>query len=113
MLAASAQVADAWGADVEVVIAGLTNTYSSYITTWEEYQARMFWNSAEALPIVAVDVTILLCLEYRVLGKHTLHARGVNYQQQHIPSAQVQRYEGASTLYGPHTLGAYIQEFRR
>jgi len=32
------QVAPAWGADVEVVIAGLTNTYSSYITTWEEYQ---------------------------------------------------------------------------
>ncbi|PNW83601.1 hypothetical protein CHLRE_05g236500v5 [Chlamydomonas reinhardtii] len=43
-----------------VVVSGLTGTYSSYITTWEEYQ--------------------------------------------------VQRYEGASTLYGPHTLDAYIQE---
>jgi neutral ceramidase len=56
------QVADSWG-DVTVVIAGLTNTYSSYVTTYEEYQ--------------------------------------------------VQRYEGASTIFGPHTLDAYIQEFSR
>ncbi|KAF3448996.1 hypothetical protein FNV43_RR09720 [Rhamnella rubrinervis] len=42
---------------------GLTNTYSQYVTTFEEYQ--------------------------------------------------VQRYEGASTLYGPHTLEAYIQEFKK
>jgi neutral ceramidase len=25
---------------------------------------------------------------------------------------QIQRYEGASTIYGPHTLSAYIQKFR-
>lgn len=25
----------------------------------------------------------------------------------------MQRYEGASTIFGPHTLDAYIQEFRR
>ncbi|KAF5727352.1 Neutral/alkaline non-lysosomal ceramidase isoform 1 [Tripterygium wilfordii] len=49
--------------NVHVVIAGLTNTYSQYVTTLEEYQ--------------------------------------------------VQRYEGASTLYGPHTLSAYIQEFQK
>ncbi|PSS32664.1 Neutral ceramidase [Actinidia chinensis var. chinensis] len=49
--------------NVHIVIAGLTNTYSQYVTTFEEYQ--------------------------------------------------VQRYEGASTLYGPHTLDAYIQEFRK
>nr|XP_043621762.1 neutral ceramidase 1-like [Erigeron canadensis] len=48
---------------VHVVIAGLTNTYSQYITTIEEYE--------------------------------------------------MQRYEGASTLYGPHTLSAYIQEFTK
>lgn len=48
---------------VHVVIAGLTNTYSQYITTFEEYE--------------------------------------------------MQRYEGASTLYGPHTLSAYIQEFTK
>ncbi|KAJ0083881.1 hypothetical protein Patl1_31179 [Pistacia atlantica] len=48
---------------VHVVIAGLTNTYSQYVTTFEEYE--------------------------------------------------VQRYEGASTLYGPHTLSAYIQEFKK
>ncbi|VFR00393.1 unnamed protein product [Cuscuta campestris] len=49
--------------NVHVVIAGLTNTYSQYVTTHEEYQ--------------------------------------------------IQRYEGASTLYGPHTLSAYIQEFKK
>uniref|UniRef100_A0A8B9K218 Neutral ceramidase n=1 Tax=Astyanax mexicanus TaxID=7994 RepID=A0A8B9K218_ASTMX len=46
----------------EVVITGLCNIYTHYITTYEEYQ--------------------------------------------------VQRYEGASTIYGPHTLSAYIQHFR-
>ncbi|XP_078579899.1 neutral ceramidase B-like isoform X1 [Branchiostoma floridae x Branchiostoma japonicum] len=47
--------------DTEVVIAGLSNTYADYITTYEEYQ--------------------------------------------------VQRYEGASTIYGPHTLAAFQQLF--
>lgn len=47
----------------QVVIAGLTNTYSQYVTTYEEYKQ--------------------------------------------------QRYEAASTLYGPHTLSAYIQEFKK
>nr|XP_027089263.1 neutral ceramidase 2-like [Coffea arabica] len=49
--------------NVHVVIAGLSNTYSQYITTFEEYE--------------------------------------------------IQRYEGASTLFGPHTLSAYIQEFKK
>ncbi|KAI4340356.1 hypothetical protein MLD38_025201 [Melastoma candidum] len=52
-----------FSADIHVVIAGLSNTYSQYVTTPEEYQ--------------------------------------------------VQRYEGASTLYGPHTLNAYIQEMTK
>ncbi|KAG7668226.1 hypothetical protein KSW81_002124 [Nannochloris sp. 'desiccata'] len=58
-------VAEAWGGagKVHIVIAGLSNTYSSYITTFEEYSA--------------------------------------------------QRYEGGFTLFGPHTLDAYIQEFRK
>jgi neutral ceramidase len=51
------------GETVLVTIAGLSNTYTHYITTYEEYQG--------------------------------------------------QRYEAASTLYGPHTLDAYIQEFSR
>lgn len=46
-----------------MTISGLTNTYSSYTVTYEEYQA--------------------------------------------------QRYEAASTIFGPHTLDAYIQEFSR
>nr|QOL01216.1 putative extracellular protein TR9_024 [Trebouxia lynnae] len=60
--AVQAQVQPSWG-NVTIAIAGLTNTYSSYVTTFEEYQA--------------------------------------------------QRYEGASTIFGPHTLDAYIQEFLR
>ncbi|XP_061081120.1 neutral ceramidase [Conger conger] len=49
-------------ADTEVVIAGLCNVYTHYITTYEEYQ--------------------------------------------------IQRYEAASTIYGPHTLSAYIKLYR-
>ncbi|KAL0984124.1 hypothetical protein UPYG_G00137430 [Umbra pygmaea] len=48
--------------NTEVVVAGLCNIYTHYITTYEEYQ--------------------------------------------------IQRYEGASTIFGPHTLSAYIQKFR-
>ncbi|XP_028915124.1 putative neutral ceramidase C [Ornithorhynchus anatinus] len=48
--------------NMNVVISGLCNVYTHYITTYEEYQ--------------------------------------------------VQRYESASTIYGPHTLSAYIQLFR-
>jgi neutral ceramidase len=47
----------------EITIAGLANSYTHYVTTFEEYAG--------------------------------------------------QRYEAASTLYGPHTLAAYIQEFER
>ncbi|NWI99499.1 ASAH2 ceramidase, partial [Crypturellus undulatus] len=47
---------------MNVVIAGLCNVYTHYITTYEEYQ--------------------------------------------------VQRYEAASTIYGPHTLSAYMQLYR-
>ncbi|GAU13447.1 hypothetical protein TSUD_127440 [Trifolium subterraneum] len=49
--------------NVHIVITSLSNAYSQYATTYEEYH--------------------------------------------------VQRYEGASTLYGPHTLSAYIQEFKK
>ena len=52
-----------FGDDTYIVIAGLANSYSQYITTIEEYQ--------------------------------------------------IQRYEGGSTLFGPHTLSAYIQEFKK
>lgn len=51
------------GQKVYVTIAGLANTYSSYITTYEEYQA--------------------------------------------------QRYEAASTIFGPNSLSGYIQEYTR
>ncbi|RWS23274.1 neutral ceramidase-like protein [Leptotrombidium deliense] len=45
----------------QVILSGLSNAYSSYVATFEEYQQ--------------------------------------------------QRYEGASTIFGPHTLNAYIQQF--
>jgi len=48
--------------DLQIVIAGLSNLYTNYIATYEEYQ--------------------------------------------------VQRYEGASTMYGPHTLQAYINQYQ-
>lgn len=47
----------------QIILSGLSNIYTSYVTTIEEYS--------------------------------------------------IQRYEGASTLYGPHTLEAYINQFRR
>ena len=49
--------------ETKVVLAGLSNAYSSYVTTFEEYQ--------------------------------------------------VQRYEGASTIFGPHTLEAYMNQYSR
>lgn len=48
---------------VHVVLSGLANAYSSYVTTFEEYQA--------------------------------------------------QRYEGASTIFGPHTLEAYLNQYSK
>ena len=47
--------------DMKIMIAGLSNVYTHYITTYEEYQR--------------------------------------------------QRYEAASTIFGPHTLRAYIEQF--
>ncbi|KAG8135399.1 hypothetical protein E2320_008422 [Naja naja] len=49
-------------AGMDIIISGLSNIYTHYITTYEEYQ--------------------------------------------------VQRYEGGSTIFGPHTLSAYIQLFQ-
>lgn len=51
------------GQEVRSILCGLSNTYTSYVTTPEEYE--------------------------------------------------VQRYEGASTIYGPHSLPIYIHQFKR
>ncbi|KOX71112.1 Neutral ceramidase [Melipona quadrifasciata] len=53
---------DASDDETSVIVAGLCNTYSDYVTTPEEYQ--------------------------------------------------IQRYEGASTIYGPHTLTLYLKEYQ-
>lgn len=58
-----AAMMEAGGSDVQVIVAGLSNMYSSYVATPEEYI--------------------------------------------------VQRYEGASTIFGPHTLTLYIEQFQR
>ncbi|XP_058817125.1 neutral ceramidase-like [Topomyia yanbarensis] len=54
---------EAGGKKVQVVVAGLSNMYTSYVATPEEYA--------------------------------------------------IQRYEGASTLYGPHTLTIYLEHFKK
>ncbi|XP_064644788.1 uncharacterized protein LOC135498445 [Lineus longissimus] len=56
-------VSKGFSPDTKTVIAGLSNTYSDYIATFEEYQ--------------------------------------------------IQRYEGASTIYGPHTLQAYVLQYSK
>lgn len=56
-------IIDAGGNDVQVILAGLSNMYTSYIATPEEYQ--------------------------------------------------VQRYEAASTIYGPHTLTIYLEQYQK
>lgn len=53
---------DASNDETSVIVAGLCNTYSDYVTTPEEYQ--------------------------------------------------IQRYEGASTIYGPHTLTIYLKQYQ-
>lgn len=56
-------VAGANNSNVKVIVAGLSNSYSSYITTPEEYQ--------------------------------------------------IQRYEGASTIFGPYTLPIYLSQYEK
>lgn len=51
------------GVEIQSILCGLSNIYTSYITTPEEYD--------------------------------------------------IQRYEGASTIFGPHTLSIYIQQFKK
>ncbi|KDD74656.1 neutral/alkaline non-lysosomal ceramidase, partial [Helicosporidium sp. ATCC 50920] len=36
------EVGQAWGPDLQLVIAGLTNTYASYVTTFEEYAQQRY-----------------------------------------------------------------------
>ncbi|KAK9785596.1 hypothetical protein WJX73_002285 [Symbiochloris irregularis] len=72
------QVAPVWGDTVTVVIAGLSNTYSGYITTFEEYQVQRFEAAATAY------------------GPHTLDA----YVQEFMKLTQAMT-EGKATEPGP------------
>ena len=67
------------GMKPSVVIGGPSNTYAHYISTEEEYQYVYFM----------------------IVSRFMLGSLFAN-------ESRIQRYEGASTLYGPHTLNAYI-----
>ena len=58
-----AEIQNAFGQNLQVILSGITNIYSSYVVTPEEYQ--------------------------------------------------LQRYEAASTIFGPHTLTIYVSQFIR
>lgn len=47
-----------WGGNVRIVIAGLSNAYSGYITTWEEYQDQRFEAAATAFGPHTLDAYI-------------------------------------------------------
>ena len=51
------QVSKEWG-EVTPVIAGLTGTYTGYITTWEEYQEQRFEAAATAYGPHTLDAYI-------------------------------------------------------
>ncbi|GFP97978.1 neutral ceramidase [Phtheirospermum japonicum] len=78
-----------FGSNVHIVIAGLTNTYSQYVTTFEEYQMQRY------------EVSFMVMVDKRT--------DCMNFYSRHY----LQRRTGASTLYGPHTLSGYIQEFKK
>ena len=46
-----------WG-ELHLVVAGLTNTYSGYITTWEEYREQRFEAAATAYGPHTLDAYI-------------------------------------------------------
>ena len=97
-------VSESWGEEEEchVVLAGLANSYTHYITTWEEYQtqrlARLdFW------------CTVILC--QKLLGLFGVGKMLIDKNYGIL--TEVLRYEAASTIYGPHTLLAYQQQYAR
>ncbi len=87
-----------YGNDTIVVIAGLSNAYSHYIATNEEFGKYFFFPEPNAsyLPFSSIVTWLIrpsLPLPPLLLVSFYL--------------LDIQRYEGASTLYGPHTLAAY------
>ena len=68
--------------DTKVVLAGMANVYTHYITTFEEYQVQVSYKCYEKCHLM-IEILIF------------------------------QRYEGGAVLYGPYTLAAYQQQYRR
>lgn len=81
--------------DTDVIIAGLCNTYSDYITTPEEYQVNKF---------SFIYSSVKFCFNFNCISFNIF----LNYK---FFSFQVQRYEAASTIYGPYTLPLYIKQY--
>ena len=73
------------GGEIHVVIAGLANGYSQYVTTFEEYQVQRYEVKASFHTGSFLFHLICICCIC----------------------------QGASTLFYPHTLTGYIQEFKK
>jgi neutral ceramidase len=78
-----------------VVIAGLANSYSHYIATWEEYRMTLFF---------FFFLFVILYPKHSIVPFQCFHHSS---HLSHPLFTEQQRYEGASTLYGPNTLAAY------
>lgn len=61
-----------WGEGIHVVIAGLSNAYSGYITTWEEYQAQRFEAAATAFGPLTLDAYIQVDTVVQTLASQLL-----------------------------------------
>lgn len=87
--------------NTKTIIAGLSNVYTHYVTTFEEYQVRWltvlidFWRTV----FVWLDCSIVMLF--------------IGHWYDRFFMFQVQRYEGASTIYGPHTLAAYTDQYKK
>lgn len=93
-------------ANATVVVAGLCNTYSDYITTPEEYQV-----SSESFLHLNMHISRFL---YLILTGCLIVKFNPSCSILKIvcPPLQAQLFEGASTIYGPHTLTIYLKQYK-
>uniref|UniRef100_A0A1D1ZYS6 Neutral/alkaline non-lysosomal ceramidase N-terminal domain-containing protein n=1 Tax=Auxenochlorella protothecoides TaxID=3075 RepID=A0A1D1ZYS6_AUXPR len=76
------QVGEAWGKNLTVVIAGLTNTYASYVTTFEEYQAQRYEGGFTLFGPNTLDAYIQ---EFKSLAKDMVDGAPLNTEDQPRP----------------------------
>ncbi|KAL6771623.1 hypothetical protein ACKKBG_A27130 [Auxenochlorella protothecoides x Auxenochlorella symbiontica] len=75
-------VGEAWGKNLTVVIAGLTNTYASYVTTFEEYQAQRYEGGFTLFGPNTLDAYIQ---EFKSLAKDMVDGAPLNTEDQPRP----------------------------